>query len=122
MKHHSLTLALIASAFALTACSSTSTDKPTKMFATAETTIEQAAAQGADQRAPVSLSKAKEHLRQAQRAVDEEQYTTAKMLLEKAIVEAEYASIKANSEKSKEAAMAVKNSIQTLEQTLDSQR
>lgn len=122
MKHHSLTLALIASAFALTACSSTSTDKPTQMLATAETTIEQAMAQDAGQHAPVALNKAKEHLRNAERAIDEQQYTQAKMLLEKAVVEAEYASIKANSEKSKEAAMAVENSIQTLEQTLDSQQ
>lgn len=114
-----LLYSLTATSFALLLAACTSvTDAPRTLQTQAETNINQAESAGADEHAPLALRNAKQHLDNAEKAMQEEHHEEAKMLLEKAMIDADYAIAKTNSEKSQQAAEQVRTNIQTLEEEI----
>lgn len=112
-------LSLVTSVMLLTACSSVNT-KATEDFAVrTETNIHQAENIGADEYAPVALRSAKQNLDAAKAKIAAEEYEQAQQLLEKAAVDADYASVKTHSEKTQEAARQIQLDIKTLESQIN---
>ncbi len=98
-------------------CACTTVEQaPTSLVSKAESSITQAESMGASEHAPVALNDAREHFRNAEDAMDKEDYREARLLLEKAIIDAEYASVKTNAEEAQLAAQAIEQDLQTLEQ------
>lgn len=113
--HYLRILSIACAALFITACASTE-PAPTTLLTQAQAHISQAESAGADQHAPVALRDAKNQLKDAESAIDEEEYTKARMLLEKSIADSEYATAKSNSEKTQAAAEEMKKQMETLKQ------
>jgi outer membrane murein-binding lipoprotein Lpp len=92
------------------------TKPPADMITQTEAEIDKAKDLGAQEHAPVELLDAEDKLAKAKTAVNEEQYAKAEKILEKALVDAEYAAVKSQSAKAKSAASTVDEGIETLRQ------
>jgi len=100
---------IAASSIALGACSSA--PKPETEIALSNSALENAEVAGAQKYAPIELRKAKEKQGQADLAVADEKYDSAKHLSEQAAVDAELAKAKSEAEKSRLAVKEVEDSI-----------
>lgn len=105
----------ISSIVLLCACT-TVEQAPTNLVSRAEATITQAESMGASEHAPVAINDAREHFRDANDAMDKENYREARLSLEKAIIDAEYATIKSNAEEAQLAAQTIERNLQSIEQ------
>jgi hypothetical protein len=89
---------------------------PVDKLAAADEAVRQAETSTASQYAPLPLSTAREKLEAARRAMDEEDYETARRLAEQALVDAQLAQETAASAKARAAAEELQQSIETLRQ------
>lgn len=112
---------LIAVVSVLGACAS-QTQAPNDLAAEAETRIKAAEEAQAESQAPVALRTARDQLSDGREAMRTEKYDLARLHLEKAIVNADYAIIKSRSEKMQRAAEEVRQTIETLRTELDAQQ
>lgn len=92
---------------------------PREQLAVGKSSIESAQTAGADELAPVELTRARDKLAQAQAALQDKKYALARRLAEEADADAQVARAKANAERSQKAADEVTASLQTLRQQLD---
>lgn len=92
---------------------------PREQLALGKASIESAQTAGASELAPVELNRAREKLAQAQVALRDRQFDTARVLAEQADVDAQVARSRANAERSRRAAEEVSASLRTLRQQLD---
>lgn len=98
-------------------CSCTTVEQaPTGLVSSAEASIRQAESLGASEHAPVALNDARKHLRDAREAMNDEKYREARLLLEKAIIDADYAGVKSNAEEAQLAAQTIEQNLQSLEE------
>lgn len=97
-------------------------ERPDAAFAAAETTIERAEQSGARRYSAVDLDKARDKLAQARAASDRGEHAVALRLAEQAEVDAEYAAAAAETERSREAAQALRDTIRTLQDELARQQ
>lgn len=111
MLRHLIPAAVLAAA--LTACAGTP-ERPTADLTRAQTLIQQAEEQGAQQFAAADLERAREKMRQAQAAVDDEEMAEAQRLAAEAAVDAEYAAVKAGSGEARQAAQEIDRGLETL--------
>lgn len=94
------------------ACSSVS--PPTGVVSQAELAVRQAGQSEAAQYAPTELSRAREKLDSAKRAMDAERYVEARRLAEQALADAQLAEVRAEAEQQRRAASELRKSIETL--------
>jgi len=78
--------------------------------------VQEADKSEAPQYAPAELRLARQELEGAQHAVREKAYTTARRLAERALVNAQLAAAKAETEQTRQAAAALQRSIESLRQ------
>ena len=112
-KLHKLSMVAITSLL-LFACVS-GAQKPTDLLATTEADIEIARSHDAEEYAPLALNRAKQYMQEAQRLISQKHYEQARMILEKAAIEAELATVKIQADKSSQAALAIQRDLQLLE-------
>jgi hypothetical protein len=103
---------LVAAALALLGCAATK--PPTAKLSTAEVAVKKAEESDAGQHAPLELRVAREKLDKARRAMDDEEYDRARRLADEAFVDAQLAEARARSAKAKQAASAVRKSVEAL--------
>jgi hypothetical protein len=89
---------------------------PTAELAQATLAVQEADKSAAPQFAPADLHTARQELESAQRALREKEYTTARRLAERALVHAQLAAAKAETEQARQAAAALQRSIDVLRQ------
>jgi uncharacterized protein DUF4398 len=89
---------------------------PTAELAQATLAVQEADKSEAPQYAPAELRLARQELEGAQHAVREKAYTTARRLAERALVNAQLAAAKAETEQTRQAAAALQRSIESLRQ------
>ncbi len=92
---------------------------PREQLAVGKSSIDSAQTAGADELAPVELTRARDKLAQAQVALHDKKYVLARRLAEEADADAQVARSRANAERSQKAADEVTASLQTLRQQLD---
>lgn len=109
----SLSLSLVA-ATALAGCSNNPTI-PESAFNTVEQNIQMAKEDNAYKYAPLAINSAEQNYEDAKRAVQKDDMTTAKMKLEKATVDSEYALALTDAEKAKLASKEVSQGLRSLE-------
>lgn len=98
-------------------CACTTVEQaPLGLVSNAESSIRQAESQGANEHAPVALNDAREHLRDARQAINDENHREARLLLEKAIIDADYASVKSSAEEAQLAAQTIEQNLRSLEE------
>jgi hypothetical protein len=114
-----LACALLSSTLALWGC--TNTKPPTDLLSKTELEVGKAKELGAQEHAPVELLDAEGKLARAKTAMDGKQYAEAEDLLEEAMVDAQYASVKSRSVKAKSAASTVNDDIEVLREELEQQ-
>lgn len=95
-------------------CSSDS--PPTGAVSQAELAVSQAGQGKASEYAAPELSRAREKLDEAKRAMDGERYTEARRLAEQALVDAQLAEAKAAAEQQRQTAQELRKSIEALQQ------
>jgi len=105
---------VLSGALALSGCSAGR--PPTADLAQATLAVQEADKSAAPQYAPAELHTARQELESAQRALREKAYTTARRLAERALVHAQLATAKAETEQARQAAAALQRSIDTLRQ------
>ncbi|MDO6460865.1 DUF4398 domain-containing protein [Granulosicoccaceae sp. 1_MG-2023] len=96
-------------AMSMAACSSM--PAPTTELAVTEKAVKDAEIAGAREYAPLELRRANEKYEAAELAMQEEDYESAKLLTDEALVDAELAEAKSYSEKSKIALQELRDSI-----------
>ena len=106
--------ALLVSGSGLVACAGND-DRPDRLMAVTEDRIEQAKHQDADEYAPLALNRAKEYYSEAQMLIEDNKDDEARMVLEKASVEAELAMVTSRAEKTSQAALEIQRDLQLLE-------
>jgi predicted exporter len=89
---------------------------PTAELAQASLAVQEADKSTAPQYAPAELHLARQDLEGAQQALREKAYTTARRLAERAVVHAQLAEAKAETEQTRQAAAALQRSIDSLRQ------
>ena len=89
---------------------------PTAELAQASLAVQEADKGAAPQYAPAELHLARQDLEGAQHALREKAYTTARRLAERAMVHAQLAAAKAETEQTRQAAAALQRSIDSLRQ------
>jgi hypothetical protein len=94
----------------------TNTKPPADMITRTDAEIDKAKDLGAQEYAPVELLDAEDKLTKAKTAIDQEQYAKAENILEEALIDAEYAAVKSQAAKTKSAAGAVDEGIESLRQ------
>lgn len=112
-------ISLIATACTLAACTS-GPSKPDQLLTRTELRIEAAEEVDAGREAPLALRTARDQLADGQRAMQAEDYAAARQLLEKALVNADFAIAKSRSDKTQQAAEEVERTIDTLRRELES--
>ena len=103
--------------FGLAACSSM--EPPTQKATLADSRIQQAIRDDADDAAPVYMKNARNRLKDAREAMEREDYRRADRLLDEALIATEYAMLKADTEKLEKAAEEIQQNIDTLRGELD---
>lgn len=96
-----------------------STKPPSEKLTQVKASIQQAEQVGAENYAPLEIREARKKLDKAQELVNKEKYNKAKRLADRAMVDAEYAQIKALSEKAQKAVAELRESIKVLKQEID---
>ncbi len=110
-------LAWIAAPVVLTALSvagCSTVGPPKDSVAAADLAVQEANKTKAPEYSPLELRIARDKLEQAKRAMDKEEYTQARRLAEEALVDAQLATAKANSEEARRAANDLRQSLETL--------
>lgn len=105
---------LVCGAIGLSGCSAG--HPPTAQLAQATLAVQEADKNKAPQYAPAELNMARQELESAQQATREKDYTKARRLAERALVNAQLAAAKAETEQARQAAAALQRSIETLRQ------
>ena len=105
---------LVCGAVGLSGCSAGR--PPTAALAQAELAVQQANQSQASQYAPLELHTARQQLESAQQAMRKEEYDQARRLAERALVNAQLAEAKAGAEQTRQAAVALQSSIESLRQ------
>jgi hypothetical protein len=100
-------------AFGCAACAS-APDRPEAQLASAETSIEFAEENGAQEFGPAALERARTELERARQAAVNEEYQLALELAERAELDAELAAAQTNHEKAVVALLEIQQSISTL--------
>lgn len=95
------------------ACSTTK--PPTNELAQTEANISQAEQVGAEEYAPLEIREARKKLMEARELNGKKKYTEARLMAERAMVDAEYAQIKALSSKAQKAVHELRESIKALQ-------
>ena len=95
-------------------CRSSRVPAPTSEMAAASLAVEQADQMGAEEYAPLEIRQARQKLDQAQRLLRNGDNKRARMLIEKAKVDAELAEAKALASKSQKAVVELQETIKTL--------
>lgn len=116
MKKSKLTMILATGALA-TACAS-GPPPATSQIASAETSIQHARDDGAQQFAASALNDAQDKLTAARLASENGEHEQAKMLADEAKLDAEYASALAEQKEAEQALAEVRNGIRTLEEEI----
>ena len=93
--------------------------RPTAQMAKADLAIHDADKSDAPDLAPLELRRARDKYEQAKRALDDDKYDRARRLAEQALVDAELAQAKADSEKAQRQAHQTRDSIDTLRREAD---
>tara|TARA_R110000868_G_scaffold306734_1_gene568020 strand:+ start:51578 stop:51943 length:366 start_codon:yes stop_codon:yes gene_type:complete len=101
---------------AFSACSSTR--PPTQQLTQTEASISQAEQVGAEEYAPLEIREARKKLQEARSLVKKEKYEDAKLLADRAMVDAEYAQIKTLSAKAQKAVYQLQESIKALQKEI----
>ena len=105
----------IGAPLALTVLAGCSTISPPKdSLAAADLAVQQATKSKAPQYSPLELRKAMDKLDEAKRAMTKEEYVKARRLAEEALVDAQLAEAKADSEDARRTASDVRESLETL--------
>jgi len=89
---------------------------PTAELAQATLAVQEANKSEAPHYAPAELNTARQELESAQQALREKAYTKARRLAERALVNAQLAAAKAETEQTRQAAVALQRSIESLRQ------
>jgi len=105
---------LVCGAIGLSGCSAGR--PPTAQLAQATLAVQEADKSKAPQYAPAELNRARQELESAQQALREKDYTKARRLAERALVDAQLAGGKAETEQARQAATALQRSIESLRQ------
>lgn len=103
---------LIAVSF-FSACANTGT-MPRTLAVQVQSEIERASEIGAEEHAPLALRSARQNLASAQSYIEDERYDEARLKLEKAEVDAEYAIAKTSAEKSQAAVEQINANLDAL--------
>jgi predicted lipid-binding transport protein (Tim44 family) len=93
---------------------------PTAELAQATLAVQEADKSKAPQYDPADLNMARKELESAQQAMHEKEYTKARRLAERALVNAQLAAAKAETEQTRQAAAALQRSIESLRQEAES--
>ena len=104
---------VFASALGLAACSST--PPPSNLMVEAETMLNQAKSEGAEDHAATLYLTAKDHLEKGKDAVEDKEYEEAKVYLERSIADSRYAMAKAESFKAEQSAQEIEETLNSLE-------
>lgn len=104
-------------AFVVTACS-TMSPPPNDLLSQAESQIRVAEDVGARESAPLAHRSATENLAAAKKAMKKEEYEDARVYLEKALADAEYATTKTRSEQAQKASDQVDQNLEALKKAL----
>ena len=105
---------LVCGAIGLSGCSAGR--PPTAELAQATLAVQEADKSQAPQYAPADLNMARKELESAQQALRDKDYTKARRLAERALVNAQLAAAKAETEQTRQAAVALQRSIESLRQ------
>lgn len=105
---------LVCGAIGLSGCSAGR--PPTAELAQATLAVQEADKSKAPQHAPAELNTARQELESAQQAMRGKDYTKARRLAERALVHAQLAAAKAETEQARQAAAALQRSIESLRQ------
>ena len=108
------TVLLVCGVIGLNGCSAGR--PPTTELAQATLAVQEADKSKAPQYAPAELHTARQELESAQQALREKDYTKARRLAERALVDAQLAAAKAETEQARQAATALQRSIESLRQ------
>jgi seryl-tRNA synthetase len=101
---------------ALTGGCATESAKPTEQLTKARSVIQLADKSNVQQYAPAELQRAHDELSSAERAQNDRQYEDARRLAEKAEVDADLATARANSAAAQHSAQEIRKSLDTLKQ------
>jgi predicted S18 family serine protease len=105
-------IASMAGAFGVAGCSSV--QPPTAAMSQAQLAIREADQSKASQYAPLELRQAREKFAEAEKAMRNEEYLTARRLAEQALVDARLAETKANSQIARQNAAELQKAIESL--------
>jgi hypothetical protein len=112
-------LVAAAAATCLVAGCASEVERPTAAMTRAETIISQAERADAQRYAAAELQQARDKLRRADDAADDDNNKMASRLAEEAVADAEYAMAKTSAARTQQSADEVRRSIETLEQEAD---
>lgn len=118
MTFRTTALALVFMGLTLTGCRSSRIPAPTSELAAASLAVEQADQMGAEVHAPLEIRQARQKLDQAQRLLRSGDNKRARLLIEKAKVDAELAEAKALATKSQKAVDELQQTINTLKEEI----
>lgn len=102
--------------FAMGACASTK--PPSEKLTRVKSSIQQAEQVGANDFAPLEIREARKKLEKAEKLVGKKKYEEAKLMADRAMVDADLAQIKTLSEKSQKAVNELRESIKVLKQEI----
>lgn len=102
----------------LIGCGGANSDALQRDMARAEMAINEAREADATEYAPLELKLARDNLQKARKAFAGKEYDEARRSVEKALMDAKLAEAKARTEKTKQTAQQLRESIETLEQEL----
>ena len=102
----------------LIGCGGANSDALQRDIARAEMAINEAREADASEYAPLELKLARDNLQNARKAFAGKEYDQARRFVEKALMDAKLAEAKARTEKTKQTAQQLRESIETLEQEL----
>jgi membrane-bound lytic murein transglycosylase len=103
----------IAAVTAIAACAA-APERPAAEMSRAQTLVEQAEEQGAQQFAAADLERARQKLRQAEAAINDKEMAEAHRLAAEAALDAEFATVRAKSGQARKAADEVDRSLESL--------
>ena len=96
----------------IAACSTV--QPPATLVTQAQERVRQAESVGADDAAPLVLREARQHLSEAERAMQKEEFEEARLLLEKSLINSELAIAQTNSSNAKKAAEEIEENLDLL--------
>ncbi len=96
----------------IAACSTV--QPPATLVTQAQERVRQAESVGADDAAPLVLREAQQHLSEAERAMQKEQFEEARLLLEKSLINSELAIAQTNASNAKKAAEEIEKNLDLL--------